>query len=538
MADDTTNSFFYSNSNSNSNRIDTVQFLFILTLMIAIVTHVLLQLLQKPSTSTSTTKQPHPSKSMDDDEKKKQLPYFVYVNPITLFREYSDRKPLYWQEFFVKYKQDTITISMLPYWLQCVLVPICRVLKICEEQDLVVPHSVVVITRDGAVARKVLTHGLKPTWLFKTQAVLLSEPGFVTVENFRSRHVRKTIGLAFHKQNVERIACIVQSYFTEWVDRLAERCTDEISINISDEIHELILRGVVKGLFEYDLSNEEYTMYPEQLKEAWDYKSTAYNMVFSSFTPGYGKIRNEIGSKMRAMFHRCFDQYKKSGKNVPDSIIQYLIDDPNYTSDNHRIDDAIAITNGGFESTSTSIIFVILELCRDKALQRRLRLELQAVREEERERLPLLCAIVLENARRHPVAGAASPRTLTRNLEFDNFLIPRTNLVVASIFCILHNEAYYPNPEKFDFSRWENMSEQGINSNIPFSFGRRSCVGTSLAKTIIYKSLAYMFSQDFEYSIVDEGTPSYKHTYMISGTKIHAKAIKRDHIETGDSDYT
>jgi cytochrome P450 family 4 len=70
------------------------------------------------------------------------------------------------------------------------------------------------------------------------------------------------------------------------------------------------------------------------------------------------------------------------------------------------------------------------------------------------------------------------------------------------------NPEYYPNPEKFDPSRFENIDGKYPFAFIPFSAGPRNCVGQKYAMLEI-KSLLSKIIRNFELS------PAYPRQEMI-----------------------
>jgi len=92
--------------------------------------------------------------------------------------------------------------------------------------------------------------------------------------------------------------------------------------------------------------------------------------------------------------------------------------------------------------------------------------------------------VIQESLRLYPPA-AITDRETSSPIELDGKIFPKYTLFQVPIWAIHHNETYWPNPEKFDPSRFDAEHKHSITpfSFIPFGGGPRMCIGMKFALT-------------------------------------------------------
>lgn len=101
----------------------------------------------------------------------------------------------------------------------------------------------------------------------------------------------------------------------------------------------------------------------------------------------------------------------------------------------------------------------------------------------------------------------------TEPFVVDGHVIPRGTYVGVNSYCLMHNEAYFPEPWTFRPERWlagQDEDEDGLatmrSAFIPFAVGSASCLGKGLAylemSLVIAKTLWYF---DFEKAAGEAG---------------------------------
>jgi cytochrome P450 len=64
-------------------------------------------------------------------------------------------------------------------------------------------------------------------------------------------------------------------------------------------------------------------------------------------------------------------------------------------------------------------------------------------------------------------------------------VIPKDTNVGLYIYGLHRNPEYFPEPEKFDPDRFDNLNGSLPFAYIPFSAGPRNCIGESVAKFVL-----------------------------------------------------
>jgi cytochrome P450 len=154
--------------------------------------------------------------------------------------------------------------------------------------------------------------------------------------------------------------------------------------------------------------------------------------------------------------------------------------------DDAVVDELLALLVAGQETTAGTLAWAAERLCRDAALQGRLRAALADERAED-----YVDAFISELLRTRPVLQW-SVRQLTRPLPLGSWLLPQNTVVAVSIYLVHHDPDVFHDPDRFLPDRFLGEQPSGARSFVAFGGGTRRCLGSRLALLEIRTVLAQM----------------------------------------------
>jgi sterol 14-demethylase len=123
------------------------------------------------------------------------------------------------------------------------------------------------------------------------------------------------------------------------------------------------------------------------------------------------------------------------------------------------------------------------------------------------DEMPVMESIVRETMR-IVINGTFLRRNVVEDIQISGKNIPRGAFMAYNITDAHRNPEYYPDPQKFDPSRFTGGSEQNGVPFLAWGTGRHPCTGMKVAKFEVKMILALMLTRH-EYSLVDaSGAPT------------------------------
>ncbi|KAM5140200.1 cytochrome P450 2C18-like isoform 2-T2 [Callospermophilus lateralis] len=182
-----------------------------------------------------------------------------------------------------------------------------------------------------------------------------------------------------------------------------------------------------------------------------------------------------------------------------------------YTYENlvYAVSDLFA---AGTESTSTTLRYALLLLLKHPQVTAKVQEEIQCVIGrhrspcmQDRSRMPYTDAVLYEIQRYIDLLPVNLPHAVTCDVKFRNYLIPKGTAIWTSLTSVLHDNKEFPHPEMFDPGHF--LDERGnlrkSDYFMPFSSGKRMCVGESLARMELFLFLTTILQQFHLKSQVD-----------------------------------
>uniref|UniRef100_G3N537 Steroid 21-hydroxylase n=1 Tax=Gasterosteus aculeatus TaxID=69293 RepID=G3N537_GASAC len=173
-------------------------------------------------------------------------------------------------------------------------------------------------------------------------------------------------------------------------------------------------------------------------------------------------------------------------------------------TDDHVLMTAAEAFGAGVETTSTTLLWILVYLLHHPEVQQRVQEELdeqvggeRAVSMSDRGRLPYLDCVINEGMRIRPVSPVLIPHSAMTDSSIGGHPVHRGTRVLVNMWAIHHDPRLWARPDLFHPDRF--LDDQGQRSCpayfLPFGAGPRVCVGESLARTELFLFLASLLQR-------------------------------------------
>ncbi|XP_033743634.1 cytochrome P450 2B4-like [Pecten maximus] len=151
--------------------------------------------------------------------------------------------------------------------------------------------------------------------------------------------------------------------------------------------------------------------------------------------------------------------------------------------------------SAGTETTTTAIRWAILFLLYHPDVKERMVEEIHDVvgtsrfpTLNDKENMPYSEAVITEVIRKANVAPLSVPHSCNTDVEFRGYTIPKGAVLLLNIDSVLFDPEEFPDPDKFDPTRFLNKNEKSCRHEVfaAFSIGRRACLGETLARMELF----------------------------------------------------
>ncbi|XP_036024403.1 cytochrome P450 2C42-like isoform X1 [Onychomys torridus] len=260
----------------------------------------------------------------------------------------------------------------------------------------------------------------------------------------------------------------------------------------------------------FDYKDQEFLTFMNILNENVEILSSPWMQICNNFPamidylPGsHRKLLKNFTFAKHYFLAKVIDHQKSLDINNPQDFIDcFLIKmeqekhNPKtaFTSEN-LVFSAGDLFAAGTETTSTTLRFSLLLLLKHPEVTAKVQEEIDRVIGrhrspcmQDRSHMPYTDAVLHEIQRYIDLLPTSLPHTVTCDIKFRNYLIPKGTTVIASLTSVLQDDKEFPNPEKFDPGHFldENGKFKKSDYFFPFSTGKRICLGEGLARMELF----------------------------------------------------
>jgi cytochrome P450 len=317
--------------------------------------------------------------------------------------------------------------------------------------------------------------------------------GIATSEGEFWRRQRQLMNPAFHRDSLQRIGTIMRdtaaAKVTEWRER-----PDGQTADISAEITNLSLAIVMESLFGADaaehtdaIAEAVDTMLEICERRVWALPDLHGHPV----SPLYWRHRRARATLDRIMYdiieRRC--QTGEAGQDLLGMLLSARDPETGEAMTNEQLrDETTTLLVTGHESTANAIAWVFYTLAQHPEIEAKVRTEIEQVcggatpSDEDLQELSYQRMVISEVMRLYPPAWTVS-RTALEDDVINGYSVPAGSTVMVSPYVIHRNPRYWPDPDKFDPTRFlpEQQEQRPKFSYIAFGGGPRSCIGSNFA---------------------------------------------------------
>ncbi|XP_070836479.1 cytochrome P450 2K1-like [Chaetodon trifascialis] len=207
----------------------------------------------------------------------------------------------------------------------------------------------------------------------------------------------------------------------------------------------------------------------------------------------------DLKETLNPEMHRCFaDVFLTRKINVEESEIK----DSHYHDEN-LVSSVLDLFAAGTDTTASTLQWGLLFMAKYPHIQDQVQEELsrvvgsRQVRVEDRKNLPYTDAVIHESQRLANIVPMSLPHKTSQDITYHGYFIKEGTTVFPLLTSVLYDESEWESPHSFNPSHFLDEEGKFIRREafMPFSAGRRMCLGESLAKMELFLFFASLLQR-------------------------------------------
>ncbi|XP_066452214.1 cytochrome P450 2K6-like [Eleutherodactylus coqui] len=261
----------------------------------------------------------------------------------------------------------------------------------------------------------------------------------------------------------------------------------------------------------------------ESAKLFGDPMAVLYN-TFPSVMRWCSTIKNKVAERtavMHEFIQETFTNQRKEldvndQRNLIDSfLVKQQEEKPELYFSNENLKALVTdLFAAGMETTSTTLRWALLLMMKYQEIQRKVQSEIEKVigsaepQVIHRKQMPYTDAVIHEIQRIGNIIPTNLPHATTQDVNFREYLLPKGTHVIPLLTSVLYDKEHFAKADEFYPEHFLDSSGNFLRKEafMPFSAGKRSCAGESLAKMELFIFFTKLL-QNFTFQAPPGATP-------------------------------
>ncbi|XP_070764585.1 cytochrome P450 2J6-like [Enoplosus armatus] len=300
----------------------------------------------------------------------------------------------------------------------------------------------------------------------------------------------------------------------------------------------------------FDYSDDNFQLMLKYLSEVLWLEGSIWGLLYQSF-PGVMKCLPGPHNKLFSHFNTIKDfisqEIKRHKKDLDHNNPRDYIDAFIIEMENHKESDlgftetnlalcSLDLFMAGTETTSTTLLWALVFLIKNPDINDKVQAEIDRVightrqpSMADRPNLPYTDAVIHEIQRMGNIVPLNGLRMAAKDTTLGGYFIPKGTTILPNLTSVLFDKTEWETPDTFNPGHFLDAEGKFVKREalLPFSAGKRVCLGEGLAKMELFLFLVGLL-QKFSFSVPDgielstegvTGTTRVPHPF-----KIYAKA--------------
>ncbi|KAK7798369.1 hypothetical protein U0070_018539 [Myodes glareolus] len=332
--------------------------------------------------------------------------------------------------------------------------------------------------------------------------------GITRSENEEWKRLRTLLSPTFSSGKLKEMFPIIQHYGDSLVKHIGQKAEKGKPVNMKEIFGAYSMDVITSTTFgvEVDSLNNPQDPFVRNTKKLLNFgifNPLLFSTALFPFLKGlYDKLNicilpNDATSFLQNFVNKAKKDRLEDNQKRQVDFLQLMINSQNLKDmENHKalsdteiMAQSIIFIFAGYETTSTTLSFIMYLLATHPDVQKKLQREIDLALPKKAPatyeallEMKYLDMVVSETMRLYPVANRVS-RINKTDAEINGMLIPKGTVVIIPVFALQRDPKYWPEPEEFRPERFSKENKDRINpyTYLPFGYGPRQCIGMRFA---------------------------------------------------------